>query len=143
MNSPGNIPSYIKESITAFDVNEVDNMFKRLEELKQLKENEQEKEINTKYLLEETQNELKETQNKLEKLKSQKPYKEDKTVVKEDNPGLKRELETLLDKLHAFYKVIGDNNTSLNILNMQIAKSEHLLNQLEAVKNMNQEVSTK
>ena len=40
MNSPGNIPSYIKESITAFDVNEVDNMFKRLEELKQLKENE-------------------------------------------------------------------------------------------------------
>ena len=53
------IPDEIKSDIISFNNQEVQQMYARLEEIKRLKKTQKERELNTKYLIKETDKELK------------------------------------------------------------------------------------
>lgn len=122
------IPDQIKSDISRFNEEEVQQMFARLEEIKQLKRTQKERELNTKYLIKETDKELKKITKKQEKLN-------------EEDPGLKMKLKSLLYQLSEFDKSVQDNSDMLNSLSMKADETEALISKLQQVKKMHEQVS--
>ena len=103
-------------------------MFARLEEIKSLKKTQKERQLNTKYLIKETDKELKKITKKQEKLN-------------EEDTGIKMKLKSLLYQLSEFDKSIQDNSDMLNSLSMKADETEALISKLQQVKKMHEQVS--
>ena len=122
------IPHEIKSDITLFNDEVVQQMFARLEEIKQLKRTQKERILNTTFLIKETDKELKKITKKQEKLN-------------EEDPGLKMKLKSLLYQLSEFDKSIQDNTEMLTSLSMKADETEDLISKLQKVKKTHEEVS--
>ena len=122
------IPDEIKSDISSFNEEEVQQMFARLEEIKSLKKTQKERQLNTKYLIKETDKELKKITKKQEKLN-------------EEDTGIKMKLKSLLYQLSEFDKSIQDNSDMLNSLSMKADETEALISKLQQVKKMHEQVS--
>ena len=122
------IPHEIKSDITLFNDEVVQQMFARLEEIKQLKRTQKERILNTTFLIKETDKELKKITKKQEKLN-------------EEDPGLKMKLKSLLYQLSEFDKSIQDNTEMLTSLSMKADETEDLISKLQKVKKTHDEVS--
>ncbi len=121
------IPDEIKSDIISFNNQEVQQMYARLEEIKRLKKTQKERELNTKYLIKETDKELKNITKKEEKPDDQ-------------DIGIKMKLKSLLQQLSEFDKSIQDNSTMLNTLSMKAQQTEDLISKLQNVKKMHEQV---
>lgn len=122
------IPDDIKSNIKLFNEIEVNKMFARLEEIKQLKNTQKESILNTKYLIKETDKELVKLQKK-------------EVKMDQETPGIKMKLKSLLSQLSEFDKSIQDNSNILNSLTMKADETEDLIRKLQKVKKMHQPVS--
>ena len=121
------IPDEIKSDIISFNNQEVQQMYARLEEIKRLKKTQKERELNTKYLIKETDKELKNITKKEEKPDDQ-------------DIGIKMKLKSLLQQLSEFDKSIQDNSIMLNTLSMKAQQTEDLISKLQNVKKMHEQV---
>lgn len=121
------IPDEIKSDIISFNNQEVQQMYARLEEIKRLKKTQKERELNTKYLIKETDKELKNITKKEEKPDDQ-------------DIGIKMKLKSLLQQLSEFDKSIQDNSIMLNTLSMKAEQTEDLISKLQNVKKMHEQV---
>ncbi len=121
------IPHEIKSDIISFNNQEVQQMYARLEEIKRLKKTQKERELNTKYLIKETDKELKNITKKEEKPDDQ-------------DIGIKMKLKSLLQQLSEFDKSIQDNSIMLNTLSMKAEQTEDLISKLQNVKKMHEQV---
>lgn len=121
------IPDEIKSDIISFNNQEVQQMYARLEEIKRLKKTQKERELNTKYLIKETDKELKNITKKEEKSDDQ-------------DIGIKMKLKSLLQQLSEFDKSIQDNSIMLNTLSMKAEQTEDLISKLQNVKKMHEQV---
>lgn len=121
------IPHEIKSDIISFNNQEVQQMYARLEEIKRLKKTQKERELNTKYLIKETDKELKNITKKEEKSDDQ-------------DIGIKMKLKSLLQQLSEFDKSIQDNSIMLNTLSMKAEQTEDLISKLQNVKKMHEQV---
>ena len=119
------IPDEIKSDIISFNNQEVQQMYARLEEIKRLKKTQKERELNTKYLIKETDKELKNITKKEEKPDDQ-------------DIGIKMKLKSLLQQLSEFDKSIQDNSIMLNTLSMKAEQTEDLISKLQNVKIMHE-----